>query len=102
VFARLSVDPDLVRAYGAASSAHAEDMRGAAQKLTTVGAGSGSMFGPIGARFLAALTRAAEEQARTVGGLSASLMAGHRAASESARAYEAADVDARGRVTGIW
>jgi hypothetical protein len=102
VFARLSVDPDLVRAYGAASSAHAEDLRSAAEKLNTAGSRSEPIFGPIGARFLAALTRAAGEQARTVGGLSASLVAGHRAASESARAYEAADVDAGGRVTGTW
>ena len=74
MFARLSADTDLRRAYGTASSAHAAELQTAAARLTALSAPA-SMFGPVGARFLAALTRAVESEARAVTNLRDSLAA---------------------------
>lgn len=97
MFARLSVDTDLVRAYGAASSTHAAALHAAAARLTSAGAGA-DMLGPVGARFLAALRRAAQDEARVVAALSGALTAARDAASESAQAYEGADTEAAARI----
>ena len=80
MFARLSADTDLLRAYGSASSAHAADLQTAAARLTALSAPA-SMFGPVGARFLAALTRAVEGEARAVTDLRDSLAAARQKAS---------------------
>ncbi|WP_238994665.1 type VII secretion target [Mycolicibacterium chubuense] len=98
----MSVDTDLVRAYGAASSGHADGLRAAAARLTEVGGAAAPMFGPVGARFLAALTRAAEGEAHTVTGLGGALTAGRDAAAASATSYDVADTGAGHRVTGSW
>lgn len=98
MFARLSVDTETVCAYGAASATHAADLHDAAARLTTLSGGS-AVFGPVGARFLAALARAAGDDARVVGSLGGSLTAAHGAAFGSARAYEGSDARAAGRVT---
>jgi hypothetical protein len=97
MFARLSVDTDLVRAYGAASSTHAAALKAAASRLTSAGAGA-DMLGPVGARFVAVLRRAAEDEARVVAALSGALAAARDAASESAQAYEGTDTEAAGRI----
>ena len=78
----LSVDTQAVRAYGRTSDAHAALLRGAAAHLA--GAASGATdYGPVGTRFLAALHRAAEEDA---------------AAPAAAQSYDAADADAARRI----
>lgn len=101
MFARLSADTDLLRAYGSASSAHAADLQTAAARLSALSAPA-SMFGPVGARFLAALTRAVEGEARAVTDLRDSLAAARLAAHASAQSYESADVSAGTRLTGTW
>ena len=98
MFARLSVDADSVRAYGAASSTRADDLRDAAARLSTLSSGS-AVFGPVGARFLAALARAADDDARAVTALGGALTATREAAFGSARDYEGADAEAASRVT---
>ncbi|GJF08690.1 hypothetical protein NGTWS0302_29830 [Mycolicibacterium cyprinidarum] len=99
MFARLSADTDLIRAYGSASSGHAADLQAVASRLSTV---SASMLGPVGARFDAALTRAAEIEAHRVTELGAAVAAAHPAAWSAAHAYEGADTDAGTRLTGTW
>ncbi len=106
MFARLSADTDLIRAYGSASSGHAADLQAVAARLAALGAESASistsMFGPVGARFEAALIRAAEREARRVAELSTSLAAARPAAWSVAQAYESTDDDAGNRITGHW
>jgi hypothetical protein len=102
MFARLSVDTDLVRAYGAASTGHAADLQAAASRLTTLDAGSAAMFGPVGARFMAALARAAGDTARSVTDVSGSLTAARTGALASAQAYEEADGAVDGRLLRTW
>ncbi len=102
MFARLSADTDLIRAYGSASSGHAAELRAAAARLTALGAEPVATFGPVGARFQAALARAAGREARSVTDLSGSIAAAHPAASGTAQAYDGADADAGARLTGAW
>ncbi len=102
MFAPLSADTVLIRAYGSASSGHAADLQAVASRLSTLGATSTSMFGPVGARFHAALTRATQSEARLVTELGASIAAVHPAAHSAAYAYEDADADAGTRLTGTW
>ncbi len=92
--ARLSVDTDLVRSYGSAASAHAADLHEAAGRLAAVPPGSAA-FGPVGARFLAALARAATDESQVVAALSGALTAAQAAAAGSAQAYDGADAGAR-------
>lgn len=102
MFARLSADTDLIRAYGSASSGHAADLQAVASQLSTLGATSTSMFGPVGARFHAALTQAAQSEAQRVTELGASVAAVQPTAHSAACAYEGADADAGARLTGTW
>ncbi len=93
----LSVDTEAVRAYGRTSDAHAALLRGAAAHLT--GAASGATdYGPVGTRFLAALHRAAEEDAGALTALGAALAGAHAAAGAAAQSYDAADADAARRI----
>lgn len=101
MFARLSVDTDLVRGYGASSSRHAVDLQDAARRLGAVGAGAAATFGPVGARFLAALTRAAADEAAAVTALSDAVAAARDAAHGAAEAYESTDGRAGLRVAGL-
>ncbi|MCH9668346.1 MAG: ESX-1 secretion-associated protein [Actinomycetia bacterium] len=104
--ARLSADTDLIRAYGSASAGHAADLQSLAARLTALGtesaSTSSSMFGPVGARFDAALIRAAEREARRVTELSVSLAGARLAAWSAAQAYVSTDEDAGNRITGTW
>ncbi|MDZ4235084.1 MAG: ESX-1 secretion-associated protein, partial [Dietzia sp.] len=70
----MSADTDLIRAYGSAAAGRAGDLDAVAGRLTAV---SAPTFGPVGARFQAALTRAAEREAGVVAGLGGSLTAAH-------------------------
>lgn len=97
MFARLSVDTDTVRGYGRTSSAHAATLDDAASRLTTA-AGGAAAFGPVGARFLAALGQAAGDDAANVTALGGTLAAVREAALRSARAYDGADARAATRI----
>lgn len=98
MLARLSADTGLLRDYGAACATHATDLDDAAARLRALG--PPSMFGPVGARFVASLRHAAEREAGTLTQLSVSVTGGSTAALGSAAEYEFADGDAAGRITG--
>ncbi|MGE2732358.1 type VII secretion target [Mycolicibacterium vaccae] len=102
MYARLSVETELVRRYGSASSAHAADLHDVARRLSGVGTGAAAMFGPVGARFLTTLTHAAAGEAAAVGALSGTLAGARAAAQGAAAAYETVDADTGVRVTGFW
>ena len=97
MFARLSVDTDLVRAYGAAASTHAAELHAVAGRLTAAVTGAHPL-GPVGAHFLAVLRRAAEDEARVVAALSRAVAVTRDAASGTALAYSQADTEAAGRI----
>ena len=85
-------DTAAIRAFGAASSAQADDLGAIAAALSAMpSAAADSMLGPVGARFLAALADATTDAARAVAALSDRLEAGDFTARASSTAYENAD-----------
>jgi hypothetical protein len=85
-------DTDAIRAFGAANSAQAADLAAVAASLSSMpDAAAGPMFGPVGARFLAALAEATKDASRAVAALGDRLAAGCLTAHASAAAYENAD-----------
>jgi hypothetical protein len=85
-------DTDAIRAFGAANSAQAADLAAVAATLSSMpGPAVGSMLGPVGTRFLAALADAVVQGSRAAATLSDRMEAGHRTAYASAGAYENAD-----------
>lgn len=101
MFARLSVDTGLLRDYGAACAAHSTDLDAAAARLTDLRSGPPEMFGPVAARFVASLVRAADREAGTLARLSASVAAGTTVAIEAAGTYDASDDSAGTRIAGV-
>ncbi|ORV91873.1 hypothetical protein [Mycolicibacterium iranicum] len=98
MYARLSADTGLIDDYAAACAAHAADLKQAAAALSSAGAESGAMFGPVGARFLASLARAARDDADGVAQLSRALASGATAAAGTSHAYTVADDAAAARI----
>ena len=96
---RLTADTDLLRAYGSASAGHADDLQAVAARLATVGTDA-SLFGPVGATFLARLNRAVARETETLAGVCASLSGTHRAAHQAATDYHRADGDAGAQLRG--
>jgi hypothetical protein len=85
-------DTDAIRAFGAADSAQAADLAAVAASLSSMpGPVAGSLLGPVGTRFLAALADAIGQGSRAVATLSERMEAGHLTAHASAGAYETAD-----------
>ena len=85
-------DTDAIRAFGAANSAQAADLAAVAAVLSSMpGPAAGSMLGPVGTRFLAALADATTETASAVAALRDWVAAGCDTAHASAGAYEEAD-----------
>ena len=111
---RLSADTDLIRAYGSASSDQAEELQAVVARLTALGTRPASMpasvpvsmptsmFGPVGARFQAALTQAAEREAHRFAELSVSLAAARSAGWRAAQAYSETDAGAGNEIAGNW
>jgi hypothetical protein len=86
------VDTHAIRAFGAASSAQAADLSAIAAALSAMpSAAADSMLGPVGTKFLAALSDATTDASRAVAMLSDRLESGHFTARASATAYENAD-----------
>jgi hypothetical protein len=95
-------DTDAIRSYGAANSAQAADLSAVVAALGSMpGASVSSPLGPVGARFLAALSDAATDASRAVAALSDRLQAGHFTARASAAAYENADQQLGGAVSRL-
>jgi hypothetical protein len=89
------VDTDTIRALGAACSAQADDLSAAAAALTSLmGPDATAAFGPVGARFLAALEDAATAHAQAITTLSADVASAHPVSGAVVDAY--ADADQRG------
>jgi hypothetical protein len=95
-------DTDAIRALGAASSTHAADLAAIASTLSSLpGPASASMFGPVGASFLAALADAAACEARAAAELSDSVCAACTTAHASATAYDHVDQRVGGQIAGL-
>jgi hypothetical protein len=85
-------DTDAIRALGSASSAQAADLAAIALTLSSLpGPALASTFGPVGARFLAALADATAREARAVTALSDTVAAARPTAYATATAYGDAD-----------
>jgi len=96
-------DTDAIRAFAAASTAHAADLAAVAATLSSMpGAAADSMLGPVGARFLTALADATTEASRAVAALGERLQAGCLTAHASAAAYENADEHSGTLVSRVW
>ncbi|MFG1930429.1 hypothetical protein ACGFK1_07195 [Mycobacterium sp. NPDC048908] len=96
-------DTDAVRAFGSANDAHASDLAAVASALASIpNAATGAMLGPVGARFLAALTEATIEASRAVTELADRMAAGSRTAHDAAIAYDSTDARAGTRLSGVY
>jgi hypothetical protein len=95
-------DTDAIRAFGAANSAQAADLAAVAASLSSVpGPAAGSMLGPVGTRFLAALADATTETSHAVAALGDRVSAGCDTAHASAGAYEEADAHGGRLIVGV-
>ena len=88
------VDTDSIRALGAACCAQAADLSAAATALALLGPDATAAFGPVGARFVAALDDAATAHAQAITALSADVASALPVSAAVADAY--ADADQRG------
>jgi len=92
-------DTEAIRTFGAASSAQAADLAAVASALSSLP--GADAFGPVGARFLAALADAAETS-RAVTALIDRLATGGLTAHTSAAAYESADARTGALVSRVY
>ena len=93
-------DTEAIRTFGAASSAQAADLAAVASALSSLP--GTDAFGPVGARFLAALADAATETSRAVTALADRLATGGLTAHNSAAAYESADARTGALVSRVY
>jgi hypothetical protein len=99
---RMFADTDGIRALGSANVTHADDLADIAAILSSLPtAVDGSSLGPVGARFLSALTDAAVEGSRAVAALSGHLTGSGTTAYAAASAYDSVDSRAGVRIAGI-
>lgn len=94
----MRADTDAIRTLAAANATHAAELADVAAVLASLPPPN---LGPVGVRFVAALTEAAAEGARAVAAVSERLSAANTTAYAVADAYDDADAGARGRMTGI-
>jgi len=89
------VDTNAICALGTDCSAHADDLSTAAAALKSLpGAGADAAFGPVGARFLAALADAVAIEMRAILALGDDLASAQSVTSGVAQTYS--DADRRG------
>ncbi len=94
-------DTDAIRSLGSASAAHAADLAAIAATLSSLpDPAAASMFGAVGARFLAALADAVATEARAVTALSDRFSAADTTAHAAATGYDDADLRAGGLIAG--
>lgn len=95
-------DTDAIRALGVAHSIQADDLADIAAILSSLPiAAAGSSLGPVGARFLSALTEAAVDGSRAVAALSEHLGMSGTTAYAVASAYDSTDSGAGVRIAGV-
>ena len=98
---RMLADTDAIRALGSASATQAADLAAIAATLSSLpGPATAALFGPVGARFLAALTEAVADQSRAVAALSDTVAAAATTAGASAAGYDDADGRASDMLAG--
>lgn len=94
-------DTDAIRALGCAHSSHADDLADIAATLSSLAiAAAGLPLGPVGARFVSALTEAAADGSRAVASLSEHLRMSNTSTYTVASAYESTDSGAGVRIAG--
>jgi hypothetical protein len=99
---RMFADTDAIRALGSATSTHADDLTVIATALSSLPvAAAGSSLGPVGARFLSALTEAAADGSRAVTAMSDHLVMSNTTAYAVASAYDSVDSGAGVRIAGF-
>ncbi len=95
-------DTDAIRALGSANSTHADDLADIAAALSSLPVTSaGSSLGPVGARFLSALTEAAADGSRAVTTLREHLLISSTTAYAVASAYDSVDSATGVRIAGV-
>ena len=98
---RMLADTDAIRSLGSASAAHAADLAAIAATLSSLpDPATASMFGAVGARFLAALADAVATEARAVAALSDRFSGADITAHAAAIGYDDADLRAGGWIAG--
>lgn len=99
---RMFADTDAIRALGSADSVHADDLAAIAAGLASLSlSAAGSSLGPVGARFLSALTEAVADGSRAVAALSERVGTSSATAYAIASAYDTVDGDASTRIGGV-
>ena len=95
-------DTDVIRALGAAHSRQAADLDAVAAKLQSVaGPGCATALGPVGQRFVAALTEALARESSVAAQLSERVATAGRTASAAAAAYDGAEHRVRQSITAV-
>lgn len=98
----MHADTEAIRTLASASTAHADDLAAVASSLTVLPTGAAvESFGPVGARFLAAVGEAVAHESRAIAALGERASAAGDAAAASATAYDDADARAGARVGGL-
>jgi hypothetical protein len=94
-------DTDAIRYLGSASAAHAADLAAVAATLSSLpDPATASMFGAVGAPFLAALADAVATEARAVTALSNRFSGAGTTAHAAATGYDDADLHAGDVIAG--
>jgi hypothetical protein len=95
-------DIAVIRALGATQSRQAADLDAAATTLrSAAGPACADAFGPVGARFLAALTEAIAHESSVLARLGESVAAAGRTAEDTAAAYGAAELRVGQSITAV-
>jgi hypothetical protein len=84
-------DTSAIHAFGVAQTRHAADLAAITARLTAAGECRSDALGPVGGRFLAALTEAMTEQVRLVAGLGQRIAAAATDAHSTANAYSTSE-----------
>jgi hypothetical protein len=94
-------DTDAIRALGCANWTHADDLAGIAISLSSLAvAAAAASLGPVGARFLSALTEAVADGSREVTAIGDHLGMSNMTAHAVASTYDSVDGGAAERIAG--
>jgi hypothetical protein len=99
---RMLADTSAIHAFGAAHARHASDLEEITTRLAATGAQIGTdALGPVGARFVAALTEALAAEAHTLARIATRMAVAAGTARTSADAYDDTDTDAGRAISGV-
>lgn len=98
---RMLADTAAIRAFGAAQARHAAELEAITARLARVGAQlTSDALGPVGARFLAALSEAVAREAQLIARIGESVAAAAATAHATADAYVGTERDATHAIAG--